>query len=116
MSNIDLLILLGAFLVLALLWGLFYPPGFFAWLREEIRLARAPDWSDGAYRPGTIDDPDVAYMAVRQRAMAKRMRRQGRSLLGPKSARAPWVPGPHVLNAEPSPDNVVPLRVAGGKR
>lgn len=62
-----------------------------------------------APRPGTVEDPDVANMVVRQRAMGKRMRRQGRSLLSGKA----YVPALTKF-AEPAspqqPHNVVPLR------
>ena len=52
---------------------------FIAWLREELRLARANNWASG-----TLEDPRVAAMTMKQRELADQMRQQGRTLLAGK--------------------------------
>jgi hypothetical protein len=73
------------------------------WLRDEAHLARARTWE-----PGTLSDPKVARMFVKQRAMARRMRRQGRTLLAGKD----YVPVLTKPTEPPAPraDKVVTLR------
>jgi hypothetical protein len=83
--------------------------GFVAYFRGEWRMIRARTWA-----PGTADDPDVKAMVVRQRAMGKRLRRQGRSLLGPEGKRKAYTPQLTKPAPESTPPRanevVVPLR------
>lgn len=116
MTAFEVVALLAVFAIVALLVHLLDPMTMGAWFREEMRLLREESWADGIYQgPGTGKDPRVAEMAERQAALAKRMRREGRHLLGPERKRKAWEPGPSVLG-QPNTDNVVPLRAAGGKR
>lgn len=115
-SAADICMLLAFFAVLVIVIWLFNPGNFLAWCREEWRLARADTWEGGVYRGavGTAADPDVKQMVVRQRAFGKRLRRQGRSLLGPEGKRKAYTPEltkPAPESPPPRADQVVvPLR------
>lgn len=93
-----LLLIVLAFIIVAARGG-----DIAEWVREETRLARARTWE-----PGTLSDPKVARMFIKQRAMARRMRRQGRTLLAGKE----YVPVLTKPTEPPAPraDKVVTLR------
>lgn len=78
-----------------------------AWAREEWRRIRARTWAPGEFPSST--DTRIARMALKQRALAKRMRREGRHLLAGK----PYVPvltKPAEPERAPRADKVVPIR------
>lgn len=107
---IDFLALLFIWLVV-LLVVLLSAGDIVGWAREEWRRLRAETWApDNA--PCTVQDPRVALMTLKQRALGKRMRRDGRSLLASK----PYVPvltKPAASEATPpKSDKVVPIRRA----
>jgi hypothetical protein len=99
----DAIALVLLLIVLAVLIVAARGGDFLAWLRDEVRLARADNWATG-----TLDDPRVARMFVKQRALARRMRRQGRTLLAGKE----YVPVLTKPTEPPAPraDKVVTLR------
>lgn len=82
-----------------------------AWAREEWRLLRLHTWAPDAAQPCTLRDERVALMVLKQRALGKRMRRQGRSLLADKPY-TPVLTKPAEDPAPPKADKVVPFRRA----
>lgn len=89
--------------------------GFIAWLREEWRLLRMDSWatSDYVVNPslGTRADPRVARVDLARRALGRRMRKQGRGLLGPRAK--PYTPELRPPAPDPTPPKagkVVPVR------
>lgn len=85
---------------------------FLRWLRNEWRLIRLDTWVDEPKSTlGTMADPRVAKMVVRQRAYGKRLRRQGRSLLSGKEY-IPAMTQPAPAAKPPKGDKVVPIRSA----
>lgn len=61
--------------------------------------------------PGTLEDDKVAYMLVKQRAMGKRLRKQGRSLLSGKDYT------PELTKKADAPEPAPSLyAIRGGKR
>jgi hypothetical protein len=58
---------------------------------------------------GTLGDDRVAYMTVKQRALGKRMRRQGKSIL----SRSDYTPE---LTKKAEPEPVSLYAIKGGKR
>lgn len=87
--------------------------GLLLWMREEWRAAYVESFAPERLvnpRLGSVAHDDrVALMAVKQRALGKRMRRDGRSLLAGKAYR------PALTKAEPPAKpapNVVTLRRA----
>jgi hypothetical protein len=106
----DVAALLALLVVLALVLA-FASKRPIDWIREELRLMRADTWQ-GEYlvNPALVDVERAALMAAKGRALGKRMKRQGRSLISktPK----PYVP---VLTKQVDPvpplaDKVVPIR------
>jgi len=84
---------------------------FSAWLRNEWRLIRLDTWAEeprSTSPAGSVADPRVARMDLRQRAYGKRLRREGRSLLSGKEYT------PALTKEQPAPPpksgKVVPIR------
>jgi len=117
-SSYDVIILLAAFGLVAVLWAIFDPINLFAWLREEWRLMRAETWADGEYEgePGTVTDPDVRAMVARQRAFGERLRWQGKSLLSGKEYRPVLTKPADPPPPPPMANRVFPIRRAKGNR
>lgn len=107
----DMVALLAVLAALALVIGL-SSGDLVAWVREEWRLLRMRTWAPEVDAPPcTLRDPKVALMVLKQRALGKRMRKQGRSLLASK----PYTPALTKPAEEPTPpkaDKVVPFRRA----
>jgi hypothetical protein len=81
------------------------------WLREEWRLMWLETWAEEPRSTlGTMADPKVQVMVTRQRAYGKRLRRQGRSLLGGKSGKV-YKPALTVqVPIKPDDGKVIPIR------
>jgi hypothetical protein len=88
----DLLALLALLVVVFVVAG-WMSTDFVAYVREEWRLIRAETWRDHIVNPDLVDKDRAALTWTKQRALAKRMRRQGRALLTGK----PFTPEPTVL-------------------
>lgn len=116
----EMLLLLAVFLFVALVFALLDPVPVAAWYRqlrtwarEELRLVAEESWSDGIYQgPGTAADPRVAEMAEKQRALAQRMRAEGRHLL----AGYPYKPTLTKESPPPRAAHVVPIRRSANGR
>ena len=107
MSDYHALILI--WLVLAIVLAL-CAGNLTAWAREEWRRLRAESWAPDEFQPCSVSDPRVARMDLKRRALGKRMRRQGRTLLGGKG----YVPVLTKPAEAPPPkaNKVVPIRRA----
>lgn len=107
MDLIRLVLLLFAVALLASLLSRMSPV---AWLRREWQLMRMRSWARPREisGPGTLDDPRVQNMVIKQRALGKRMRKQGRTLLSGKH----YIPALTKPGDAPPPkaDKVVPIR------
>ena len=77
------------------------------WAREEWRRIKADSWADDAPQPCSVSDPRVARMDLKRRALGKRLRKQGRTLLAGKA----YVPAltKAVEESPPKASKVVPI-------
>lgn len=96
---------------------------FLRWLADEWRLAHMKSWDTPEAQSilGTMEDPRVATMVVAQRALGRRMKREGKSLLGykrqPGRSYTPVLTKPTPIEPAPRSAEVYPIRRAqGGSR
>lgn len=76
-----------------------------AWLRAEYRAARQE-----TFAPGTMKDPRTHRLYTKQRALSRRMRKEGRSLLNREKWYEPELTKPQPAPAPPKAAEVVPIR------
>lgn len=87
--------------------------GIAPWARGEWRLMRQHTWApDPEAGPCTVEgDARAASMVVKQRALGKRLRREGRSILSAGREYTPVLTKPApVVERPPKADKVVPIR------
>lgn len=109
----DILALCAFLAALVIVIGLCWPGGFFAWVRNEIALARADQWSgDYLVNPalGSMADPNVARMDMKRKRLGKRMKKQGRSLLTKKAYTPVLTKKTDDTTPAPRADKIVPIR------
>jgi hypothetical protein len=108
----DFLALAVFLIVLAIVLGK-TAGGIVPWIRNEIALMRAQTWQ-GPYlvNPalGSSTSPGVARMEKKRKALGKRMKKQGRSLLAKKVYTPVLTKKADDASPPPRADKVVPIR------
>jgi hypothetical protein len=111
---VDGAVLIVIFLCIAIVGAALYGGSVRAWLRAEWRAGSEETFYRSDYlvnpRLGSVVDPRVAKMMLKQRALGKRMRRKGKTLFSASKSYVPVLTKQVPLPDPPKAAEVYPIR------